>query len=97
MKVNYTAEKDGVSSALREMYDEIDEFLLAGDFDRCNEILRSVDTDFTPLTILIGYLTITLTWRENLSERGALFQRTRQAALRELSQTRVENLLKGLE
>ena len=94
--INHLEATAGVGPALRAMYEALDALLLAGHFDRCNAILRRVDPDLTPFSILLGYLTITLPWRANLPERGPCFQRISQAARRQFSARRVERFLQGL-
>ena len=91
------AENVGIAQAIREIYDKLDDLLLSDNFDRCNEILRSVDPHHVSLKLLLGYLTITLPWKQNLVERGLLAQRIRQMALEQFPKERVDRLLKGLE
>lgn len=96
-KVNALVDEKGMTEALRYLYDELDELLLAQCFSQCDHILRAVDVNNTHLKILMGYMTITLPWRQQLTERGAFMDRVRQAALKELPTARVDALLKGLQ
>ena len=82
--------------ALTLVFDTIDDALLAGDFELCDEALRLVNPNDLTLTVAIGFACITLAAKEILIERADYMRRLRQRILT-TDPDRVERLLQGLE
>jgi len=82
-------------SALDIIFDQIDEMLLAGQFDRIDELLIETATDDYSVEVLLGILPATLPAKDRLPSRDAFFERVTQTL-----QTRGElkdGLLVGLD
>lgn len=86
----------GINEQLDSIFDEIDDLLLAEDFEGVELILRGVDILNTDTTLLLGYLTITLVAAEDLPYRAGFFNAVK-SHLQSIEPDRVDALLKGLE
>ncbi len=80
---------------VRFIFSFIDDLLLQGKFDVCNEILATIDLNYLSPTCVVAVLAITLPAREELSLRRAFYKSARYWL--ELVRTDVEELLKGLD
>jgi len=56
------------------IFDQIDKLLCNGDFAVCDGILKNLDVERIPTTIMRSFLTITATAKTNLPSRGVLYQ-----------------------
>jgi hypothetical protein len=82
-------------SALDIVFDQIDEMLLAGEFQRVDRLLAETSPETFSADLLVGILTATLPARKHLANRSAFFTSV-QRALRNRGQL-VDGLLVGLE
>jgi hypothetical protein len=64
--------------ALDNLYDTVDDLLLAEKFEECDRILRDVDVRTSDVHMLLGYLTITLAAHSKLPYRAAFYEQVRQ-------------------
>ena len=65
-------------TALDIIFDQVDEMLLAGEFDRVNQLLVDTSVDEYSVELLLGVLTATLPAKGQLPDRCAFFQRVAQ-------------------
>jgi hypothetical protein len=82
-------------TALDIIFDQIDEMLLAGEFDRLNQLLIDTDTKQYSVDLLLGILTATLPAKDRLPSRTDFFPRVEQT-LRSRGELK-EGLLIGLD
>jgi hypothetical protein len=64
--------------ALDIIFDQIDEMLLAGQFDRVDQLLIDTVTEEYSVELLLGILTATLPAKDRLCDRAEFFQRVAQ-------------------
>lgn len=85
-------------AAIDQLYSTIDALLRAGKFAAVDEmlLLATLDADQLSVTLLLGYLSITLAARDELTERSPLAVRIRARLEREEPE-RVATLLAGIE
>lgn len=81
--------------ALDLIYDTVDEWMIAGDFDRLDFLLASVAADDYSADILLGLLTASLPGRTRLPSRRKLYSET-ERILKQRGQWE-DGLLTGLE
>lgn len=92
----YTLVKQGAArKALAQIFEEIDERLLDGDFGACEWILAAADLKQLDTTTALGFLGVSLQAKEKLRSRKDLVAQV-EAWLREREPERVEPLLLGL-
>lgn len=72
------ADNSNLDAALDIIFDEVDEMLLAGEYDRVNRLLAEMSTDAIPVELLIGVLTATLPARNQLPNRASFLARVEQ-------------------
>jgi len=60
--------------ALDILYDDIDQLLLDGEFSKVNLALEQICVPSIPTVLLLGVLTITMTWRTQLPARVRFFK-----------------------
>lgn len=65
-------------AALDIIFDQIDEMLLAGEFDRVDQLLIEIMPGDFSVDLLLGLLTATLPAKNRLSNREAFFERVAQ-------------------
>lgn len=82
-------------AALDIIFDQMDEMLLAGEFDQVDRILAEVIPGSFSVELLLGLLTVTLPAKNRLRNRAPFFERVRQS-LYERGETD-EGLLVGLD
>jgi len=87
--------RDHVDEAIDILFRNVDELLTAGAFDRCNDLLRTIDLKRLDTHLLVGLATITLPAASELSFRSALLARI-ETRLKLLAPERVDRLLAGL-
>jgi hypothetical protein len=87
--------KGSTVEAVRRVFGEIDDRILAGELSECDAELRSLDLNRVDITTALAFLAITLPVREKLPSRAALVERI-EAWLRERAPERVEALIGGL-
>jgi hypothetical protein len=90
----FVAAKDD-ERAVELVFDTIDDLLLEGRFQVCDDTLRAVDVERLNPTLLLALLSITLAAKDRLHGREALLKRI-ERRLRTLAPERVEELLHGL-
>lgn len=81
---------------LDELYDRIDDALLAGDFDSVDREIAAADVARTDLTMLLGLLTISHAAREHLPSRERFAVKVFLRAEREQGTNAAVELLRGL-
>lgn len=81
--------------ALDLIFDQIDEMLLAGQFDRVDQLLKDTMTNDYSVEVLLGTLTATLPAKAKLPGRVDFFQRAKQTL--ESRGEPYDSLLVGLE
>jgi len=82
-------------AALDIIFDQIDEMLLAGEFEPVDQLLMEIMPSDYSVELLLGLLTVTLPAKNRLCNRVAFFERVRQS-LQEHGETD-EGLLVGLD
>ncbi len=82
-------------AALDIIFDQIDETLLSGEFDRVDRILVEITPDDFSVELLLGLLTVTLPAKNRLCNRASFFKQVRHS-LHERGETD-EGLLVGLD
>ncbi len=85
-----------ISKALDILYEELDEALIAGQFEEVDIYLRHVNVSRYRVEILIGFLTITFVWKDSLKERAGFYDRVK-ARVEKSYPDREEKILMGLE
>lgn len=88
-------ERGQTDIALDLIFDQIDEMLLAGQFECVNELLADIPTDKYSLELLLGILTATLPAKNRMPVRAAFFERVSRTL--ENRGERNEGLLVGLD
>ena len=92
--------EENLHKRLDAIFDTIDDLCLAGKFDEVDNVLKNVDIQNEPTTLLIGYLTITLmAHKGNKLNCRTLFYDKVEEELRRRGETekRIKNLLVGLK
>lgn len=85
-----------IGQALDVLMEEFDEALLAGQFKEVDTYLKhAIVHRYRPET-LVGFLTVTFVWRDQLEERAGFFDRVK-VHLTAKFPDRVEKILMGLE
>lgn len=87
--------EDKTKAALREIYRYFNDAFKAGEFGKCDAILRDCDVEKFGVSVLIGFLTASLPAGPRLPSRAPLFYRVRDEFQRR-GRTE-EGLLSGLE
>ena len=90
-------EKKGSEVTLDHIFNTLDTLLLDKEFEWCDTFLKSIDPKDFEVNSLIGVLTVTSAWREQLSERDAFYQRVRAKVEAKYSKEEALQILKGLE
>lgn len=88
-------QKSESRSAVDILFRHVDELLLAGKFDRCDELLQTIDLKRLDTNLIISLLAMTRPPAARLPYRPTLFSRAR-AVLSEKAPGRVDRLLHGL-
>ena len=88
-------ERERTDDAVDLLFENVDELLSAGRFDRCDEILRTIDLNRLDTHLTVALLSITLAARGQLPYRVRLMEHAR-ARLSVLAPERVDRLLSGL-
>ena len=81
---------------IKEVFQLLDGHLLNGDYNTVDNILSTLDTNDINIKVLIGYLSITNPWKNELKSRGELLDKIEIKLLDEVGETRTDNILKGL-
>jgi hypothetical protein len=81
--------------AVDQVFEQLDEQLLAGDYESCDRALGCIDVARLDSFTMIAVLSVTLMAAAKLPHRIDLVRRTRRR-LAELDPVRAERLLKGL-
>jgi hypothetical protein len=82
-------------AAIDVLFRNVDALLLAGQFSRCNELLRAIDLKRLDTNLLVGALSITVSAADRLPGRAHFVERVARQ-LEVLAPGRVERLLAGL-
>ncbi len=72
------AKIDDLDGATDRIFDSIDRLLCDGQFDVCDEILRTVDVEKLPTTLMRSFLSITAPAKQKLPSRSALYVKIEQ-------------------
>jgi hypothetical protein len=81
--------------AVDELFEQLDDLLLAGDFESCDRALGCMDEARLDSYTLIAALSVTLMAAAKLPRRNEFVRRTRRR-LAELDPVRADRLLEGL-
>lgn len=81
--------------AIDVLFARVDEMLIAGEFDHCDALLKTIDPKRLDSNLLIATLSATKRAAAKLPERRAFVRRV-TARLKEVAPGRVERLLSGL-
>jgi hypothetical protein len=84
-------------AAMDAIFDHVNALLMAGQFARCDELLRLIDVDKVPPVLLISFLTITAPAKDKLAERGHFYDRAKAEIVRRRGPETTARLLVGLE
>ncbi len=84
-----------LSAQLNYLYNTLDDWLLAGQLMKVDEVLACVDINTTNYAVLIGFLTVTLPWKSRLTTRTAFLEKVRSRVMAE-EPHRAEQMLYGL-
>ncbi len=82
---------------MRLLYKHIDELLMAGHFDSCNELLKSFELSRVKDLLWGGLLTITFAAREKLPERARLYSKIFNRLSESRTPAKANELLQGLK
>jgi hypothetical protein len=77
------------------IYDTVDDLLIAKKFDEVNQILESLDIDNMEVVYLLSYLTITLPAWKQLKYRATFFDKCKESFIKR--KENVDELLNGLK
>lgn len=80
---------------VRFIFSFIDDLLLQGKFDVCNEILATIDLNYLSPTCVIAVLAITLPARDELSLRSNFYKDAKRWL--ELIEANADEFLRGLD
>ncbi len=81
---------------IKEVFQVLDGYLLNGDYNTVDNILYNLNIEIIDIKVLIGYLSITNTWKNDLKNRGGVLCKIEMKLLNEVGETRTDNILKGL-
>lgn len=87
-------QEEEIDDAIDLLFDQVDDLLLAGDFEECNNLLLSIDVKMLDVNLLVALLTITYPAKDELRDRGSVVRRIAKR-LRALAPERAEGLLRG--
>jgi hypothetical protein len=82
---------------LNEVFDRLDDLLLAGRFSEVDDILRMVDVANELLAVLLVYLTSTAEAKPKLSARSDFYQAVASRFIMEMPLYEAEQNLQGLD
>ncbi|MEQ1571872.1 MAG: hypothetical protein ABMA64_39965 [Myxococcota bacterium] len=82
-------------SAIDVLFEQVDDLLSAGEFNRCDALLKTIDPKRLDSNLLVAALSITKRAADRLPERQAFVRRV-TARLMEVAPDRLERLLSGL-
>jgi hypothetical protein len=82
-------------AAIDILFRNVDELLLTGQFNRCNDLLRAIDLGRLDTNLLVGTLSITVSAADKLPGRAHFVERVAKR-LESMAPGRVERLLVGL-
>ena len=86
---------DSIDKRLDEIYNKVDDLLLAGKFEEVDKLLSYIDVRNTNIDILLGWLTITLAARSKLKNRANFFFQCKTKIV--FDDRNSSTLLQGLE
>lgn len=86
-----------IDDSLDYVFDKIDELLINGDFYLINSLLDKIDVNMFDVELLIGILTITSPWRENLTLRTAFYEKVESRVHEIYHFDESKKILNGLE
>ena len=82
-----------IDSKLDFIFDCIDDMLIAGEFSEVNEIIKKVDINKYDISLLLGFLTITLSAKNKLPYRSEFFMNVKNS----YHKNDVNEMFSGLE
>lgn len=91
------AADQGIDAALDHTFRTLDAWFRAGEFKRCDEVLRAVDVGAFHEDVLVGFLTITLAAKKHLPSRPALIERCLAALNQRIGEHEARRALVGLD
>jgi hypothetical protein len=86
-----------VARAFDKIYDEVDDLLTHGQFEKVNNILDSLDLLKVHEILLCGYLTITACWRKELNSRAPFYEKVEKVFIEKHGKEEALEILKGLK
>lgn len=84
-----------VDPAVDLLFQHVDDLLSAGQFARCDDLIRTIDLKRFDTNLLVGVLSVTLGAADKLSARASLVEKV-AVRLGELAPSRVDRLLSGI-
>jgi hypothetical protein len=85
-----------IDKALDILYEEFDKALLAGEFEAVDIYMRHAIVSHYRVETLVGFLTISLQWKDHLKERAGFYARVKSLVEKSYPD-RAEKILMGLE
>jgi len=76
--INIEEANDQGYKALRMVHSQLGRWMRDGEYQRCDELFRSILVEELSTDILLAILTVTLQYHASLSERPKFFQRVKQ-------------------
>lgn len=94
--VQATIASQGLQAGLRVLYDRMDNAMLDGKAEEVAQLLQTIYQSEVSLEILMGALTITCGWRNELPNRHLVAEKAKAMAKELFGESRAEGILKGL-
>ena len=99
MNVDYLFNKDvEVAKRLDHLYDTADEWLLGGEFERCDKMLQLFIEKYLnidSLHIMVGFITITIPWKQQLKNREMFVNNVYERCKKWYGEDFANKLMKG--
>ena len=95
-KLEEKVNSKSIEDSLDFVYDTLDDLMIKGNYSICNRILESLDVGKWPNDILIGVLTITLAWKNNLTSRTSFYTLVKEKLMKTYHEQEALKILDGL-
>jgi len=86
----------GVEETLDFVFDTLDDLMISGKHSICNRILERIDIERWPDDILLGILTITLSWKAQLPSRISFYFLVKEKLSKTYHEQEAHRILNGL-